>query len=464
MPVQNTEAHAWLAQDILSDGPIQNIGYWLGQIDWIPGGPGQSYNPLKNGAVGNGIIDDTVAIAGILASGRTIVLPEGYTFLVSQMYLNGLSDITVTGGGLLVGTNRLAPVLLANACTRIQISGIKVKHQTPGARTGVGAIQLNTPNTYEVTGCEVINSSGLGIYVFAGTYGRVHHNTVHNTGADGINHQNLPGGTPAFSSLFAVDHNIVYATGDDSVSVVGYIAAATQNSDFSITGNVCYQSKNGGVDISGGRNGTVTGNLIDTTQNYGIGVLQSTGNATLGSNNITVFGNTIANANTFTPSLALPSIYVAVDSATYPIDGVLIAANRISQSNHSYIQLQSTSSTLGCILTAAIKGNVCEGPMLGGTATDPGIYAIAVNSVTISDNDVWLASGMGILAETVTAAAIITNNKVWHPNQGNQAGQYGILNQAVAGGVASSNVVVPDGTKTALAANVSITNSTIGFS
>ena len=86
---QNQEAHRWLSEDILTDGPIQNIAYYLGQPGYGPSRlttavidkGGQVFNIKAYGAGGVGGNDAaalTAAVAAAVAAGGGIVIaPAG---------------------------------------------------------------------------------------------------------------------------------------------------------------------------------------------------------------------------------------------------------------------------------------------------------------------------------------------------------------------------------------------------
>jgi len=117
-------------------------------------------NPMAYGAIGDGVTDDTAAIQSCIASNTAIFIPSGYTFLVTNILIDGLENVRIFGEGTLKskdGTTATISIINSLLCI---VKDIKLQgfNANPSADWG-----FNIDNS---AGISLIN---LDVYQYSGT-------------------------------------------------------------------------------------------------------------------------------------------------------------------------------------------------------------------------------------------------------------------------------------------------------
>jgi hypothetical protein len=415
---------------------------------------GAVYNVMSV-AVGDGVADDTAALQGLVAAGRTLYLPTGKTFLVSQLKFDTVNDVGITGGGSLVGSDDTKAPLFFRVCQRVQISGIRVTHQNHASRQNNGGIQCNNCTDVRIYGNEVANVASIGIVVAACWRVSVVGNVVHDNLADGISIHGggTLGGVDGGSRFVTVTGNVLYNTGDDSISVNSVLTDIATCSDIAITGNTVFQSPARGIDITGGSRISVVGNQIDSTTSCGIYVAQEA--LYRGVSDCLVAGNLVSNANTYSPVGGRAGILVKGVDAANPVTDVSVLNNKVTGSG--WIGIQAQATVANAVGTVRVRGNAVIGT---GVVTAAGANGIEFDQVILGisgENMIEKPMASGVVFDANCTTGIADNDMVYLPNQGSTASQYGVYSQAVSGRV--NGYVVPDTSKTALTAMVRSTRA-----
>ncbi|HKX73157.1 MAG TPA: right-handed parallel beta-helix repeat-containing protein [Candidatus Saccharimonadales bacterium] len=453
LPVPGQDDGTWgnILNDFLSvehnsDGTLKTSGTleaYVGKGDLV-------INVKDYGATGDGSTDDTAAIAGAVAaltSGSTLYFPGG-TYVTSQVLLSGKSNFKITGAGATIrGSNTANAVLRLSTCTFFEVSGLNVHHANASVRNSTGhGMHLSNCTDYLVAHNTVYGTAAAGIISFTGSRGTVSANSVHDTLADGIHH------TKGSSSITVTGNNLVN-TGDDSLAVVSYLADGAICTDISLTGNTVYQANARGIAVVGGENVTISGNTVRTTKSAGIYVSQESSWNTYGVNTVAVVGNTVKDANTYSPAFAAASIHVSGFDSSNIVQGVHIASNIITGGNAWMIY--AVAQAQAQITRLTISANLCNGP----NVASPGIRLTAVTDSVVNGNTVRYAFTNGIDVDASSTRVDVNHNVVFYPNQSNAGTSYGVVNMATAGS-SSLNVVTADAGKTALLAEVTSADTT----
>jgi parallel beta-helix repeat protein len=304
VPTQNQEAHAWLAQDILTDGVAQNIAYYLNQIGFVPTGgvsgpvidAGGQVNNVRStvyagGAKGNGVTNDTVAVQAAItalgATGGTVLLPPGVYPLAT---LTPVSNMIFRGSGkgntvikCPAGNNTLFNTGTYNL-TDIELCDFTYDG-TLGTGGAVG-IEFVLASRIAIRRCRVINTNGVGVEIFQSADCLVEENDVESSGylQSGTNAGQQAGiviNTGSTSLRHRIVNNRVYNANDSGIfcsnavtdciiagNVVDtsfYIGIATGAGGLrnTIHGNTVHNSTNDGIDIGTSTGCTITSNIVD---------------------------------------------------------------------------------------------------------------------------------------------------------------------------------------------------------
>jgi hypothetical protein len=513
MPQQNSFDHRPLAQDVLSDGPIQNIAYYLellpltglitsgllanrpafGNVGafyfatdnstlyfwngstWVAaiGGSGAQLNVantwtmpqimpvIDSGgafinvletAKGNGTTDDTAAIMSLAASGTRLYFPSGKIFNVSQLHFQNFTDLILCGGGLIRGTDNTKHVVWLDTLTRVRVEeGLQIQHQTPGVRgTAYGIYSLGCTDQ-DISQFEISSTNSAGGLCSGCFRCHIHDAIIHDTGADGWHHTGV-------SSYFEVDGIRFENTGDDAVPVVSYVTDTNPCHHFDTHDCTIRNSSGRGAVVVGGSYGKIHHHNIDTTHGSGLYIAtEASSFHTLACQHIYADNLTIKDANTLNTTGQVASMLMSVETSTYPmIDCCANDCTIIGGRNEAGRVIQTGGA--GSVLSAQMSRNKFYGPSVVTTAHS--FATVGPDFVDMSDNLSMYASGNGVNIDTTTGLAFTIANKVLYPNQGNNAGAYGLRNRAAAAGEAIT-VVVPDGTKTALTAAVGVDNPSV---
>lgn len=410
------------------------------------------------GAVGDGVTDDTAAIALAIASlstNGTLYFPPG-NYLTTGTVITSKSDVTVFGpNATLIGTVQGNAVLQIVTCTRITITGLRLKHQSvSGGRTGPGyGLQVKGGSAIDIEAVRVLAVTSAAMWLQGVTNLRVRGCTVDGSLADGIHLEN----DPTYGQLTdaVVTGNVLRNTGDDPIAVVSTVAYGTRCSRIDITGNTCYNSAARGITIVGGDTINIGDNTVTLTNGSGILVAQETGFATDGVANVRIGGNLVTGALTYPgSSVVQAAIHVYCEDAAKPISGVHIVANTVVAPRLSFLQVDGVSAL--ATSDVMVEANKFIGPTVTTSNIDGVLLGGGATNVRFNNNYVGYAGKNGIV--TYSANAQIDGNTVYKPNQSNVAGVNGITRQGGTLRSCVGNVVTPDTTKTVLsgAQNVAV--------
>ncbi|WP_175976179.1 right-handed parallel beta-helix repeat-containing protein [Burkholderia sp. BCC1047] len=220
--------------------------------------------------------------------------------------------------------------------------------------TGTGTTRLTTPEStkIEVTGRDVQvldnivdGGAGAGIFVFGGADVAIVGNEVLSTLADGIH---MTHG----SHNVLVQGNVVRGTGDDMIAVVSYQAEGVLTRNVMITGNSLEGNPWGrGITVVGGANVTISDNIVRNVQvSAGILVAQEDSNRTVGSSDVRIERNVIADIQTATgrtdsrPLTQQAAIEVSTWSGS--VSRVTVIGNRVSNARFDGIRLWGNVSDI----------------------------------------------------------------------------------------------------------------------
>jgi parallel beta-helix repeat protein len=282
------------------DTTLTTLCIWNGTAwEFISDSGDTTVNVKDFGAKGDGVTDDQTAIQNAsnyaTANNRSLYFPDG-TYLHSSTLTFTSIAVYGTGGATVVATDTTSPDpnhALILSGTNASISGLKVTTNWTGARqqnyAAAGIFVLNCTN-FSITQCTVTNSAQIGILMSTSSYGRVYSNYVQGTLADGIHH--VEGANNVVTS-----NNVLRATGDDSISVVGY-TSGLQPYDILIVGNKSYLSSGRGITCIGGKQVTIEANQIERSSGAGISASSELTYNTYASSKVSIVGNQLIDCNT----------------------------------------------------------------------------------------------------------------------------------------------------------------------
>lgn len=397
-----------------------------------------STSVMAFGAVGDGVADDTAAVADALTSGRTVLLPAGHTFKVSRIHINGLTDVALSGyGAQIIGSDLESAVIWVEGGSRVRLLGLHITHNAVERNNGGFGIFLDGTSGASIRDCTVTATSSAGIYVDGVTHGAIEACTVTGTMSDGIH-------VTGTSTQVTVSGCQTTTTGDDGIAVVSYASDTGRSRDVTITGNTVYQSKSRGISCVGGSNVAIVGNTIRSTKYAGIYIAQETSFDTRGVSGVLVGTNTVQDANTYDgPNFDHPSILLSAGSGTELVHDIAIIGNQVIGGSHRMIDVDGNG--VGLITNLTISGNQLIGP----NTAAAGIEVARAADAQIVGNMISRTNGSGIYVNDSCAGVHVVDNVIHLPNQGDEEGVYGIFNNAATGRT-SWNSVFQDSTKTGL--------------
>ena len=375
------------------------------------------------GAVGDGVADDTAAIASAIASGRTVVVPPGKTFKVSQIAASSRSDLTLVGyGASIVGTNNDGAIVYITGGSRISVLGLRIAHAAAAVRTNGGfGLFVESSSDVNIRDCTISATASAGIYVDSVTRATIQACSITSTLADGIHITDT-------STQITVAGNRTSTTGDDGIAVVSYQSDTGSCQDITITGNSVFQSKSRGISVVGGANVTISGNTIRSTKYGGVYIAYESSFSTRGVSSVTVAGNTIEAANTYdTPSFTMGSIMLSASSGAFPVQKITIVGNTVVGGGHRMVDVDGNAGNP--ILDLAIVGN----HLIGANTAGAGIEVARATGVRIAGNSIAKSYGSGVYINSSCAQVHVTDNMIHYPNQGNAGDAYGVYNNSPTG-------------------------------
>jgi hypothetical protein len=251
----------------------------------ISDGFGDILTAKDYGAIGDGTTDDTAALQDALDSGNSIRLPYGTYKTSATLTITTQGACFFGETGAQIKKSGVYDAILITA-SNWSLQNIVINCNGFGG-SGIGVKGANNLVAF----CEVYGSTGIanshGIYLDGQlttcVYNRITDNWVHQVGGVGISSNTAPDNVRT--------GNVIYQSGlegitDDlpsyrSIIANNYISAACQ------VGGV------GGIGIDQASDGTITGNIINSTGNSLPGI--KTQNNVGSSNFLTLTGNTLTN-------------------------------------------------------------------------------------------------------------------------------------------------------------------------
>jgi hypothetical protein len=316
-------------------------GYQVGLMTIIPTCPITSF-----GAVGDGVTNNASAIQNAFnyaaTNGCTALIPAGTFVYSGTVTARGITVMGSGAGSILkaLDTNNEALILTGD---RGSISNLVMlgTGSTRNVTYQAAMIWVNGATNFTVENVLIDGGSCVGIFDAGGQNGLIQHNTVENTLADAITNTNG-------ASDITVRGNRVVHSGDDGISNNSYIQDANTVHNITIQGNTIIHNAWGrGLEVSGGRNITFTGNYVDNLDGYTDMYVASEAEwNTQGVSTISVTGNTFVDGG---PNQGTAIIYNSEAGAT-TISGVNISGNQFVNPKAGAVQFAGNGSETGLII------------------------------------------------------------------------------------------------------------------
>ena len=187
---------------------------------------GTTVTPERFGAVGDGVADDSAALALFFATGGLLHLTPGATYKATAI-LNVLSGTRLEGHGatldILKDGTSAGRYLNIDSKSNVVIRDVKIACSTAAARNQVyGMVSLFTSTDVVLEDVEVTGGEGCGIFVLGGSNIKMTRCTVHDTWADGIHVSR------GVTDVFITDPH-VYEVDDDAIAVWSKLADGATN-------------------------------------------------------------------------------------------------------------------------------------------------------------------------------------------------------------------------------------------
>lgn len=254
-------------------------------------------NVKDYGAVGDGVTNDTSAIAAAVAAlpatNATLVIPAG-VFRTNTVNISGKTGLNIIGHGIGVSTLKGAGperVLVISSSSQVYVNGITFDGNCTARTAGQQAVTIDASEV-EFVGNEVLNSGEYAVFFGSGATTAenivVANNIVRDTFADGINFQNVKKGVIA--------NNIIDGSDDDCIAV-GF-NATDRARGIVVSNNYC-RSRN------------------DLATTWGRGI------AIIGAIDVVV-------SNNYITEIKQTGLYIARESATGPCNRIHVSGNLVT--------------------------------------------------------------------------------------------------------------------------------------
>jgi hypothetical protein len=227
-----------------------------------------TYNITSYGAVGNGSTDNTTAINNAFAAAAaaspkcSVEIPAGTFNYSNQLNMNGITVFGFGSTSILNSTNTNASAITMQgsgpSLSNLVILGTGTTRTAGSAQS---MIWVQNASNFTVNNILIDGGSCTGVWDNGSSNGVIENVTVHNTLADSITNTNG-------ANNVTVQNNLVYNSGDDGYSNNSYVGDGNQVNNITETQNTFLSGNARGMECSGCRNTTFTGNYIDNTSGY----------------------------------------------------------------------------------------------------------------------------------------------------------------------------------------------------
>lgn len=359
------------------------------------------------GAVGDGTTDDLRAIMAAVAAvpdGGILQFRPRHYLVSGYVNIQAKRGILVSGNrATIVGASVTEPVVVLDADTDLMLESLYVCHRSvAGGRTG-GGFGIKTAGSTGVTirGCVVHGTTAAGLVTQQSSRVRILDNTVRDTLADGIH-------TTGSSTNVTVAGNIVSRTGDDGIAVVSYQDDRNPCGPVTITRNVVKASAARGIDVVGGQDVIISGNVVDRTRAAGIMAAQEVSFATYGVRRVRIIDNTVLRAAVITAGGAVSHAAIMVDcaDAAHAISGVTIFGNTVRFPRLGGFLVSGVPRSVNDVV---ISGNMFVGPAT--THGQPGFAVTAGRAIYLRHNTAVRPTGNGFEVSS-RGQVFLTDNDV----------------------------------------------------
>jgi Right handed beta helix region len=427
--------------DYLTDSPakmLETIAHSMGatSVSYLTDSPGKMLEVIANssgggsGAVGDGVANDTAAMAEWFATGGEKFLPPG-TYLTNELTLvSGTRLNGIPGKSIIKArTGTTGDLLTATAdATDIVIDGVTLDCNSL-ARRGYSASGTSAKR-HKILLCHIKNPTADASRIAEAVDCTVEGNTIDTPGQHGItlttaasgfvvsgNRITDPAGAGIIFSVGSkgtIANNVITNPGPSGDGITGYHSS---NVDVTVAGNTVIDSANHGIHV-GGTNLTVVGNtVVGSTSNDGIFIhatnTGASGGASATSQNVTVGNNTIVTSGR-----------AAIEIQN--VDGGSICGNTVAGSTDHQVLLV-LSTTLSCRDNVVRDGSASAIVIRGTTDSDVSANTISGhasgNGVRIEVSGSTQSTGNTVRANTIDGAttgvaeANSSNNNVFSDNR-----------------------------------------------
>jgi hypothetical protein len=313
------------------------------------------------GAVGNGVADDSNALAAAIAAAQQS-FPRAAVYIPAGTYR--YSRVLRIDGLMVYGEGADKSTLLASNVERssLVVTGNAPKICDLRIRTAVTPT-VRDPRS-EATGLDIYEATDftiqrvhVGPVASAGIFVRRSHGSeatpatirdcvVEGTLADGIH---MTEGT----EFVDVTQNEVFNTGDDFIAVVSYAVNGRLSRRINISKNsVSVQSHGRGISVVGGEDVTIDANIIAATAGAGIYIASEDSWNTFGTAGITIKDNSLTNVAK--DGTGHGGIHIAGRSS-HAVRTVFVKGNRVMDSGNSGLYIDSYTQNV------RFEGNEIDG-------------------------------------------------------------------------------------------------------
>jgi parallel beta-helix repeat protein len=352
-----------------------------------PGPLDAVFNVSDQGAVGDGVADDTGAlmrtIGRVPASGGLVYLPRG-TYRVTSPIAVGLANVWIFGSGpdasvirLADGVNTDVMRVGAGGCTvsNLTIDGNKARNAS-GAGILVDTLAANEMlENVTVRDLRVVRTKGAGIKIHSSPSGPVNRRNlvescvVDDTDAEGI--ALMAADQSIVASCFVSrtgNHGIISKQGDENTLLGNHVLEAGINKSSGFAHGIAIDG-NGGANPNGRHR--ILGNYVFDASDAGIEVADAV-------DDVLIEGNTVNGAGV--GALAVNRYGIFFGGGFAPSSKGTIRGNTVTRAGTSGIQVAGPSS-LARASSLVIEGNLCYGN------GENGIYLKAVDNFVVNGND-----------------------------------------------------------------------------